>query len=132
MIRYRSTTCDRRFKAITVSVEALNALVCADEYPTYIRAGVTTAPELPWQVQGFHISRYYDRLAEVAVDEIASRPVVCLSDHDERQEGRPPVIVVDGLETIAAFRDAGIRTVEVEVPWWQRQEIEARLINMGV
>lgn len=132
MIRYRSTTCDRRFKAITVSVEALNALVCADEYPTYIRAGGTTAPELPWQVQAFHISRYYDRLAEVAVDEVVYCPVVRLSDNYECQEGRPPVIVVDGLETIAALRDAAILTVEVEVPWWQRQEVEARLINMGV
>lgn len=132
MIRYRSTTCDRRFKAITVSIEALNALVCVDEYPTYIRAAGTTAPELPWQVQAHHVERYCDRFAEVSVDEIANRPVVRLTDNDEQLDGRPPVIVVDGLETIAALRDAGIRTVEVEVPWWQRQEIEAHLINMGV
>lgn len=132
MIRYRPTTCDRRFKAITVSVEVLNALVSAEDDPTYIRAGGLTDGRLPSHVQAFHLSRYYDRLGEIQVDRMAQRPVVRLSDDDERQEGRPPVIVVDGLETIAALRDAAILTVEVEVPWWQRQEIEARLINMGV
>lgn len=132
MIKYHPTTFDTLFKTISVSVVALDTLVCADDYPSYIRAGGTTAPELPWQVQALHISRYYDRLAEVTVEEVANRPVVRLSDNDERQEGRAPVIVVDGLETIASLRDAGIQTVDVEVPWWQRQEIEARLINMGV
>jgi hypothetical protein len=55
-----------------------------------------------------------------------------LSNNDERQEGRPTVIVVDGCETIAALRDAGIQTVDVEAPWRDHDEIEARLINMGV
>lgn len=131
MIRYRPTTCDRRFKAITVSIEALNALVCADAYPTYIRAGGIPVSHLPWQVQAFHVSRYYDRLAEVAVDKVANRPVVRISDNDEQQDGRPTVIVVDGLETIAALRDAGVMSVDVEVPWRQWEEIEARLINRG-
>lgn len=131
MIRYRPTTYDPRFKTITVSVEALDTLVSAGDYPSYVHAGGTTAPRLPWQVQAFHISRYYDRLAEVTVDEVANRPVVRLSENDERHEGRSPVIVVDGLETIAAFRDADVMSVDVEVPGRQWEEIEARLINRG-
>lgn len=132
MIRYRPTTCDRRFTTITVSVDALDKLMCADDGASYIRAGGIPAQDIPWQVQALHVSRYYDRLAEVTVEEVANRPVVRLSDHDERQEGAAAVIVVDGCESIAALRDAGVRTVDVEVPWWQREEVEARLINMDV
>jgi len=132
MIRYRPTTSDRRFTTITVSVGALDKLMCADDGASYIRAGGIPAPEIPWQVQALHISRYYDRISEIIVDEVANRPMVRLSDNDEQQEGMSAVIVVDGLETIAALRFAGVLRVDVEVPWREREEIEARLINMGV
>lgn len=132
MIRYSPTTYDTQFKTITVSVEALDALGRTDDTPSYIRPGGIPAPDLPWWIQAFHISRYLECIGEIEVDRLARRPVVRLSNNDERQDGRSAVIVVDGLESIAALRDAGVSLVDIEVPWREREEIEARLINRDV
>lgn len=127
MIRYRSTTCSRRFRTITVNVASLDKMIRRDGFPFHIGADGRTDDRLPWQVQAYHAERYCDRFAEISVDEIAQRPVVRLSMDDERADGRSPITVVDGLETLAAFRDLGIEQIDIEVPWEQASQIEARL-----
>lgn len=59
---------------------------------------------------------------------VAARAMVRLSDADEIAAGRDAITVVDGLETIAALRDAGLSMIEVEVLWLEAAEIEARLV----
>ena len=127
MIRYRPTTCDSRFRTITVNVTALDKMIAADGFPFHIGVDGRTDDRLPWQVQAFHQGRYCDRFAEVSVDEIAQRPVVRLSVDDERAAGRSPITVEDGLETLAVFRDLKIQQINIEVPWEQAVQIEARL-----
>jgi hypothetical protein len=48
---------------------------------------------------------------------------------DEIAEGRAWITLVDGLETVAVFRDLGFDSIEIEVPWEQAAEIEARLMT---
>lgn len=127
MIRYRSTTCSRRFKTITVNVASLDEMIRRDGFPFYLGANGHTDDRLPWQVQAHHTERYCNRYAEVSVDEIAQHPVVRLSMDDELAAGRSPITVEDGLETLAVFRDLGIEQIDIEVPWEQAVQIEARL-----
>lgn len=128
MIRYLSTTCSRRFTTITVDVATLDSMIAADGFPFHIGADGHTDDRLPWQVQAYHAERYCNRYAEVSVDEIAQRPVVRLCMDAERAAGRSPITVEDGLETLAVFRDLGIQQIDIEVPWEQAIQIEARLI----
>jgi hypothetical protein len=110
-----------------VSVVALDKMISSDGFPFHIGADGRTDDRLPWRVQAYHAERYCDRFAEVSVDEIAQRPVVRLSMDDERAAGRSPITVEDGLETLAVFRDLGIEQIDIEVPWEQANQIEARL-----
>lgn len=127
MIRYRPTTCSRRFRTITVNVAALDKMISRDGFPFHIGADGRTDDRLPWRVQAHHAERYCDRYAEITVDEIAQRPVVRLSMDDELSIGRSPITVEYGLETLAVFRDFGIEQIDIEVPWEQAIQIEARL-----
>lgn len=127
MIRYKPTTCSRRFTNITVSVSALDEMISRDGFPFYIGAGGRTDDRLPWHVQAYHAERYCDRFAEVSVDRVAPRPVVRLSMPDEVAIGRSPITVENGLETLAVFHDLGIERMEIEVLWGQAAQIEARL-----
>lgn len=127
MIRYRPTTCDSRFRIITVNVTALDKMIRRDGFPFHIGADGRTDDRLPWWVQAYHAERYCNRFAEVSVDEIAQHPVVRLSMDDELAAGRSPITVEDGLETLAVFRDLGIEQIDIEVPWEQAIQIEARL-----
>lgn len=127
-MRYQPTTFDRRFRTITVSVEALDAMISRDGFPFYVGAEGHTDDRLPWQVQSFHRSRYCDRFAEISVDEVAQHPVVRLSMSDERTNGRSAITLVDGLETLAVFKDLGIEQIEIEVRSSQAAEIESRLL----
>ena len=127
-MRYQPTTCDRRFTAITVSVLALDAMISRDGFPFWIGSEGGTDPRLPWQVQAFHRSRYCDRFAEISVDEIAHCPVARLSQADERNEGRSAITLMDGLETLAVFKELAIEQIEIEVPWSEAIEIESRLL----
>lgn len=127
MIRYRPTTCSGRFTTITVDVTALDKMIRRDGFPFHIGADGRTDDRLPWQVQAYHVERYCNSFAEVSVDEIAQHPVVRLSIDDERAAGRSPITVEDGVETLAVFRDLGIEQIDIEVPWEQAVQIEARL-----
>lgn len=127
MIKFKPTTYDRRFTAITVDVASLNAMIRADGYPFHIGTDGHSDDRLPWQVQAHHRYIYCDKLAEIMVDGTADRPVACLTRDDEVAEGRAKITVMAGLETLAVFRDQGLPTIEIEVPWNERIEIESRL-----
>lgn len=127
MIQFRSTTNDRRFRVVTIDADRLDATITKDGFPFHVGSEGKIDPRLPWQVQAHHIERYCNRFAEITVDSIAARPVVRLSDTDEIASGRAAITVVDGLETIAALRDAGFAMIEIEVLWREAAEIEARL-----
>jgi hypothetical protein len=128
MIRYRPTTHDRRFTAITVSVEVLDTMIAKDGFPFHVGSEGSIDPRLPWQVQAYHVERYCDRFAEISVDEVAQRAVARLSMSAERTSGRSAITLVDGLETLAVFKDLGIEQIEIEVPWSEAAEIESRLL----
>lgn len=127
MITYRTTANDKRFTTIAVSTMVLDEMIGQNGFPFHVGSEGTTDSRLPWQVQAFHIERYCDRFAEITVDEVVAHPVLRLSRADEISEGRSSITVIDGLETIAALRDAGIDQIEVEVLRREAVEIEARL-----
>ena len=129
MIRYKPTTNSRRFTAITVNVQTLDTMIAKDGFPFHIGPEGRTDDRLPWFVQAKHVCCYCDQLAEIAVDEIAAHPVLRLSMPDEIATGRSPITVEAGQETLAAFRDLGIKEIEVEVLWREATEIEARLLT---
>ena len=128
MITFKPTTNDHRFTTITIDAEHLDATIAKDGFPFHVGSEGRTDSRLPWQVQAHHIERYCHRFAGIVVDDVTARPVIRLSDADEITAGRSAITVVDGLETIAALRDAGVVMIEVEVLSREAAEIEARLM----